>query len=390
MVLKGKNITVGITGSIAAYKGCELIRYLQKKGATVRATLTPSAEKFIGRLTLQALTQHTVPVSWEEGETGLEHIFWARWSDTVVVAPATANTLAKLSQGFADNFLSSMVLAFDKKTVVAPAMNTVMYKNPATQENLKKLKDRGFLVVEPAEGRLACDEEGEGKLADIQDIYTEVLKAVLPDYLKGKNILITAGGTREYFDPIRYISNASSGQMGYSLAQMSYALGGNVVLVSAPTCLTAPSQIKKVDVVSAEDMYKAVMGYLDWADVVIMNSAVADFKPAQYSGQKLKKDKQSLTVQLAPNPDILKAIGERKREGQIVIGFAAESENIIQNAEDKLKRKNLDYIVANSLSVFSKDTHSGWIVSKDGQIYEIPPMDKENSALYILEKIFKR
>ncbi|NPA58603.1 MAG: bifunctional phosphopantothenoylcysteine decarboxylase/phosphopantothenate--cysteine ligase CoaBC [Aquificae bacterium] len=390
MVLKGKKITVGITGSIAAYKGCELIRYLQKKGATVRACITPSGREFIGELTLKALTGEEVLSHWKDGKTGLEHIFWARWSDAFVIAPATANTIAKLSAGITDNFLTSMALAYEGSIVVAPAMNCQMYKNPATQENLKKLKERGYLVVEPSSGELACGEEGEGRLAEIDHIYTELLRSLLPDYLKGKRVLITAGGTREYFDPIRYISNASSGQMGYSLAKMVYALGGKPVLISAQTCLEKPYGAEFIQVVSARDMYDAVMENLDRADVVIMNSAVADFRPASYSGSKLKKDRESPEVRLEANPDILKAVGERKRDGQVVIGFAAESDNILENAKGKLERKNLDYIVANRLDVFSRDEHSGWILDRDGNVVEIPPMDKESSALYILEKIFKR
>ena len=389
MILKDKKILVGISGSIAAYKGCELIRALQKKGAEVRACLTPSAKEFIGELTLKALTGYQVLSDWKDGETGLEHIFWARWADSFVIAPATATTISKLRTGIADSFLTSVALAYDKSFVIAPAMNTKMYQHPAVQENLKQLKEWGHIVINPAEGELACGEEGEGKLAEVDNIVVGVMYSVFPKYLKGKKVLITAGGTREHFDPIRYISNASSGKMGYELAKIAYTMGAQVKLISAPTCLKKPYGVDKIDVVSAQEMFDTVMGNLDWADIIIMNAAVADFRPESYSQQKLKKSKENPVVKLVPNPDILKIIGEKKRKDQILIGFAAESENILENAKDKLNRKNLDVIVANKLDVFSKDTHQGWIIYKNGLIEEIPALDKETSAYFILENIFR-
>jgi len=390
MILNGKKIILGITASVAAYKGCELVRYLQKKGAQVRVCMTPSAKEFIGELTLRALTGEDVLLDWKDGKTGLEHIFWARWADSFVIAPATANTIAKISAGIADNFLNSLALAYHKKIILAPAMNSQMYLNKATQENIGKLKKWGHIIVEPTTGELVCGEEGEGKLADIKDIYSAILFSILPKYLKGKKVLVTAGGTREYFDPIRYISNASSGQLGYYLAQMAYALGGDVILISAPTCLQKPYGVQLVNVTSAQDMYDAVMEHLDNVDVVLMNAAVSDFRPANYSREKLKKDKESSVIKLVPNPDILKSIGERKRKDQTVIGFAAESQNIIENAFRKLTSKNLDYIIANRLDVFSKNNYSGWIIDRRKNISEIPEMDKEKAAFYILEKIFAR
>ncbi len=390
MLLKEKNLLLGVTGSIAAYKSCEIVRHLQKKGAKVRVCLTPSAKEFVGEITFRALTGEDVLSTWKDGKTGLEHIFWARWADTFVIAPATANTIAKISAGIADNFVNSVALAYDRPIIFAPAMNTNMYRSPQTQENIKKLRSWGHIFVEPSEGELACGEEGEGKLADVEDITTQILYAVLPKYLKGKKVLVTAGGTREFFDPIRYISNASSGQMGYALARIAYALGGDVTLISAPTCLKKPYGIKTVDVVSAEDMHEAVMESFPEADVIIMNAAVADFKPETYSSEKLKKSSEKPVINLVPNPDILKELGEKKRKDQILIGFAAESQNIIPNAEEKLKKKNLDYIIANRVDVFSKETHEGWIISREGKVIQIPKMDKESSAYFILEKIFKR
>ena len=389
MIFKEKNIVVGVSGSIAAYKSAELVRHLQKKGANVRVVMTPSSKEFIGELTFRALTDYQVLSDWKDGETGLEHIYWARWADAFVIAPASANTIAKLRMGITDNFLTSMALAYDKPIVLAPAMNTKMYQNKATKENIEVLKDRGFIIVEPCEGELACGEEGEGKLADIEDIETGVLYALLPKPLKNKRVLITAGGTREYFDPIRYISNASSGQMGYALAKMAYTLGAEVILISAPTCLRKPYGVEKVDVVSAEDMYKEVINRLEDVDIVIMNAAVADFKPKTYSSSKLKKDKETNIIELERNPDILKEVGSRKKEGQVLIGFAAESENLIENAKQKLKRKNLDVIIANELDVFSKGIHKGYIIFNTGKIIEIPELDKESSALFILNTIFK-
>ena len=390
MLLKDKNVLLGVTGSIAAYKSCEIVRHLQKKGAKVRVCLTPSAKEFVGEITFRALTGEDVLSTWKDGKTGLEHIFWARWADAFVIAPATANSIAKISAGIADNFVNSVALAYDRPIIFAPAMNTSMYRSPQTQENIKRLKSWGHMFVEPSEGELACGEEGEGKLADIDDIITQVLYAVLPKYLEGKKVLVTAGGTREFFDPIRYISNASSGQMGYALARIAYALGGDVTLVSAPTCLKKPYGVKTVDVVSAEDMHKAVIENFSDADIIIMNAAVADFRPEKYSSEKLKKYSEKPVINLVPNPDIQKEIGEKKRKDQILIGFAAESQNIIDNAKEKIKKKNLDYIVANRVDVFSKETHEGWVISKEGEITQIPKMEKESSAFFILEKIFKR
>ncbi len=389
MIWKDKHILIGVSGSIASYKACELVRLFQKKGAKVRVCATPSALEFVGKLTFQALTGEEVLSDWKEGKTGLEHIFWARWADVFVIAPASANTIAKLRIGLTDNFLTSLALAYDKPVVIAPAMNTKMYKNPSTVENISVLKNRGHIFVNPVEGELACGEEGEGKLADIEDIETAALYALLPKPLKGKNVLITAGGTREYFDPIRYISNASSGQMGYALSKIAYALGGDVTLISAPTCLKKPYGVKKIDVVSAEDMFNAVMDLVDNADIIIMNAAVADFKPKSYSKEKLKKSKENPVVELEPNPDILKTVGERKRKNQILIGFAAESQNLIENARDKLVRKNLDVIVGNLLDVFSKGIHKGILIFKDGKMVEIPEMDKESSSLFIIETVIK-
>ncbi len=388
MILKDKNVLVGVSGSIASYKAAELVRNLQKKGANVRVTMTPSAREFIGDLTFRALTNSPVLSDWKDGETGLEHIYWARWADSFVIAPASANTISKLRIGMTDNFLTSLALAYDRHIVIAPAMNTKMYENPATMENLDILRKRGYIVVEPCEGELACGEEGAGKLADIEDIETGILYAILPKPLKGKKVLVTAGGTREYFDPIRYMSNSSSGQMGYSLAKMSYALGGEVILISAPTCLKKPYGVKKIDVISAKEMFSEVMKIIDKVDIIIMNAAVADFRPKEYSSSKLKKTEESGTVRLEKNPDILYEIGRRKRDNQIIIGFAAESESLIENAKDKLVRKNLDVIVANRLDVFSRDTHEGYIIFKDGDTVKIPKLDKESSAIFILEKIF--
>ncbi|HCB69516.1 MAG TPA: bifunctional phosphopantothenoylcysteine decarboxylase/phosphopantothenate--cysteine ligase CoaBC [Persephonella sp.] len=389
-MLKDRNILVGVSGSIAAYKACELVRTLRKKGASVRVCMTPSAKEFVGELTFRALTENDVLSDWKDGETGLEHIFWARWADSFVIAPASANTIAKIRFGLADNFLTSVALAYDRPIVIAPAMNTKMYENPSTVENIGILKERGHILVDPSEGELACGEEGSGRLADVEDIETAILYSILPKPLKGKKVLVTAGGTREFLDPIRYISNASSGKMGYALAKISYALGGDVLLISAPTCLKKPYGVKTVDVVSAEDMYREVMNHLDDMDIVIMNAAVADFKPESYSRKKLKKAEEKPVINLEPNPDILLEIGKRKRDDQIVIGFAAESEKLIENAKDKLKRKNLDIIVANLLEVFSKEKHKGVIIFSDGRITEIPPMDKEESAYFILNKLFTK
>lgn len=387
-MLTGKNILLGVCGSIASYRACELVRYLQKKGSNVRVVMTPQATEFVSKMTFQALTGDKVFTNWNDGETGLEHITVGRWADCFVIAPATANTIAKIRFGIADDFLTSVALAYGKPIVLAPAMNTKMFENPATLENIRTLKERGYRFVEPKEGMLACGEEGAGKIADIEDIYLEILKALTPQKLKGKKVLVTAGGTREFFDPIRYISNASSGQMGYNIAKMAYAFGAQVVLVSAPSCFTSPSQIRKIDVVSATDMFEAVLREFEDADIVVMNAAVADFRPMGRSSQKLKKDKESLTVQLKPNPDILAEIGKIKREGQILVGFAAESENILQNARDKMRRKNLDLIIANPVEVFSKDRYRGVVVFPDREV-EVVSDSKEDASFLIMKNIIE-
>ena len=388
MLLKNKNILIGVTGSIASYKACELVRHFQKKFANVRVIMTPSAKEFVSELTFKALTNYQVLSDWRAGETGLEHIYLARWADSFVIAPASANSMAKIRMGITDNFLTTVALAYEKPIVIAPAMNTKMLENQATQENIEVLKSRGHLFVDPCDGQLACGEEGPGKLAEIHQIESVVLYSLLEKPLKGKKVLITAGGTREFFDPIRYISNASSGQMGYALAKIAYALGGDVTLISAPTCLEKPYGVNIVNVVSADEMFEEVKKHSENSDIIIMNAAVADFKPKSYSSEKLKKSKENPVVELEPNPDILKYLGENKKPEQILIGFAAESENIIENAVDKLKRKNLDIIVANKVDVFSKDKHSGVIIFKDHKKIEIPVMDKEESAYFILKSIF--
>lgn len=388
-MLTGKNIVVGVSGSIAAYKACEVVRFLQKKGASVRVVMTEEGAEFVGKLTFQALTQQPVFTSWKDGQTGLEHITLARWADCFLIAPATANTIAKIRFGLADDFLTSMALAYDKPIVFAPAMNTKMLENQSTTENIEVLKERGHIFVQPAEGLLACGEEGAGKLAELEDIYLEVLKALTPQKLKGKKVVVTAGATREFFDPIRYVSNASSGQMGYHLAKMSYVFGADTVLISAPVCITAPSQIKVIKVVSALDMYEKVLKEFKDASVLIMNAAVADFRPKEISHQKLKKDREPPTVEMEPNPDILKEVGRVKRENQMVVGFAAESQNIIENATDKIKRKNIDMIVANPVTVFSRDSYNGYIIYKDGKTNQIENCSKEEAAYLILDEITK-
>ncbi len=387
MLLKNKNILVGVSGSIASYKACELVRHLQKKGANVRVIMTPSAREFVGELTFKALTNYEVLYDWRAGKTGLEHIYLARWADSFVIAPASANTMAKIRIGITDNFLTTLALAYDKPIVIAPAMNTKMLENKPTQENIKVLKERGHIFVDPCDGELACGEEGPGKLAEIEQIESVILYSLLEKPLKDKKVLITAGGTREHFDPIRYISNASSGQMGYALAKIAYSLGGDVTLVSALTCLEKPYGVNLINVISADEMYQKVKDLAKDSDIVIMNAAVADFKPKSYSSQKLKKSKENPIVELEPNPDILKFLGKNKEENQILIGFAAESEDLIENAKDKLKRKNLDVIVANKLDVFSKGKHKGIIIFKDGKQLEIPEMAKEESAYFILKSI---
>lgn len=356
-------VTVGVSGGIAAYKAAELVRALQKLGIDVHVVMTESATRFVQPLTFAALTGHKVITSlWESdaagtnsaessGETGgIEHIDEAEWAEVLVVAPATANILAKFAHGIADDFLTTMALATQAPVLVAPAMNVHMWEHPATQANLEILRARGVRVIEPGSGDLACGMVGPGRMAEPETI-AEAVQAVLGRRkdLAGEIVLVTAGGTREALDPVRFLGNRSSGKMGYALAEAAQARGARVVLISGPTALHAPARCEMVRVTTADEMRAAVLDRMAEATLVIKAAAVADYRPVAVSDHKLKRT-GPLTIELAPTEDILAEVVRRRRPGQLIIGFAAETENRMENGRAKLLRKGADAIVVNDVS----------------------------------------
>ncbi len=389
-MLSGKTILVGITGGIAAYKICELIRMYKKNGANVKVICTPNAMNFVTKLTLQNLSQNEVYVEeFTPKEWKPEHISLADEADIMVIAPVTANTIAKIAQGIADNLLTSVACAFSKKMLIAPAMNCNMWNNSAVQENLKTLQSRGIEILEPESGFLACGYLGKGRLCSIDKIYNETVEALsYSQKLVGKKIVITSGGTIEDIDPVRYISNYSSGKMGFALANVAKDMGAEVVLITTKP-VEAPFKVIKVK--SALDMQKAVNEEFETSDIVIMAAAVADYRVKNQAEQKMKKGaNDSLVIELVQNPDILKELCERKNH-QLVVGFCAESENLLKNAKEKISKKGCDYLIANDISRsdigFSSDDNEVTILDKLGNIEKLEKASKKVIAKKILEKI---
>jgi phosphopantothenoylcysteine decarboxylase/phosphopantothenate--cysteine ligase len=396
-------ILVGVTGGVAAYKAAELVRALQQRGAEVRVAMTRAAQEFIQPLTFSSITgQKTITTMWAEGsepatglddEGSIEHISVAQWAEAVVIAPATAHFLSKLTHGLADDFLSTMLLATTAPVVVAPAMNVNMWDHPATQANLRTLRDRGVTIVEPGSGYLACGMTGSGRLADIETIAEAVIRVLSAPTreqdLLGEAILITAGGTREAIDPVRFIGNRSSGKMGYALAEAAQQRGANVVLVSAPTGLPAPRGCTIVPVTSAAEMRAAVMQHLPHATVVIGAAAVADFRPASVSTGKLRREGK-LTLEFEPTEDIVRDAAQARRPGTLIIAFAAETTADIPRAREKLAAKQADAILLNDISApkigFDSDRNAGWFITRDAAL-ELPPMPKPEMANRILGQL---
>jgi phosphopantothenoylcysteine decarboxylase / phosphopantothenate---cysteine ligase len=390
-MLKGKTIVLGVTGSIAAFKAPDLASRLTQAGARVNVIMTPEAVEFVTPLTFRSLTHRPVVTKMFEleSEYSVEHVALAEAADMVIVAPATANIISKFVTGMADDMLSCTVLATKAPVLVSPAMNVNMYQNSVTQDNISKLKARGFHFVGPATGRLASGITGEGRFIEVEKIIeaAERLPAKKSD-LKGKNIVVTAGGTQEAIDPVRCITNYSSGKMGYAIAEAARNRGASVTLVTAPANIEKPSGVQVVEVISAEDMLNAVMKAAVKADALIMAAAVADYRPAAPAKQKIKRQNLStLTLKLEKTPDIL----ERAKGNFLRIGFAAESQDLVANAMDKLKRKHLDLIVANNISgknrVFGADTNQVIIIDKTGKADELPLMPKREVAEKILDKV---
>lgn len=396
-MLSGKNILIGITGGIAAYKICELIRMFKRQNANVRVVCTPNALNFVTRLTLQNLSQNEVAVQeFEVDNFKPEHISYADEADIMIIAPATANTISKIAAGICDNLLTSIVCAFKKPVIIAPAMNCNMWDNPVIQENLKKLSTLGYKILEPESGFLACGYEGKGRLCSLEKILEEAA-AILNSTGTKKKYVITAGGTVEDIDPVRYISNYSSGKMGIALADEAFFQGNDVVLIST---VDVKRPYKVIKVKSAMDMQNAVNEEFENADFIIMAAAVADYRVKNKSEQKMKKTSDSeITLTLVKNPDILKSLCERKKEeilkqvqhDRIIVGFCAESENLLENAKEKIQKKGCDFLIANDISRkdigFSSDYNEVTILDKTGGIKKLERASKNEIAREILKEI---
>ncbi len=403
MSLQGKKVLVGLTGGIACYKVPYLVRDLMRQGAEVRVMMTKSATKFITPLTLETVSGYPVAVDMfpEREFVGTRHIDLANWPDVVVIAPATANFFGKIASGVTDDLLTTVVIASPVPVMVAPAMNPQMWQHPTTKRNAAYFREIGYEVVGPAEGDMACDHVGIGRMVEPREILAAIerllgKKKSVPTnqtkaVLTGKRLLITAGPCREPIDPVRYISNRSSGKMGYALAEAAVQLGATVTLVSGPSRLSAPSGVDFVPVETTDQMYQAVSQRFPDTHYLIMAAAPADFAPSQAAAHKIKKQQAEMQLSLSPTVDILKAMGERKKDGQVLIGFALETDDGIANARRKLKAKNLDMIVLNNPldanSAFDHDTNKVTIIQPEGDPEEWPLDNKSNVAFKLLEKI---
>lgn len=397
-MLSSKKVLIGITGGIAAYKICELIRLYKKNGADVKVVVTKNALNFVTKLTLQTLSQNQVYVEqFDIEEYKPEHISLADDSDVFVIAPASANTISKLATGICDNLLTSVACAFKNPIIVAPAMNCNMWENPVIKENMTKLEELGYEILSPEEGYLACGYEGSGRLADIEKIYEKTVEIINnKKKLSGKKIVITAGGTREKIDTVRYISNYSSGKMGIALADEACNLGADVALIhtNTPSPLTPlPSRARVISVQSALEMKEAVEKEFADADSLIMAAAVADYRAKEISDIKMKKTSEDeISIDLVKNPDILAEVSKMRRKNQLVVGFCAESESLLENAKEKINQKGCDFLVANDVSRsdigFSSDYNEVYILNKSGEVQKINKTTKTQVAKKILEIIF--
>ena len=390
-MLKGKTILLGVTGGIAAYKAAALASALVKQRAKVEVVMTAHATEFIAPLTFEQLTGSRCMVDTFDRNFShqVEHIALADRTDLVIVAPATANVCAKLAHGLADDMLTTTILACTCPKLIAPAMNTKMLENPVTQDNLDILRRFGWEVIAPASGRLACGAVGAGKLPEPEVLLQHILRQIaLPHDLAGKHVLVTAGPTQEALDPVRYLTNHSTGKMGFALARMAMLRGAEVTLVSGPTAIAPPPFVEVVDVRSAQEMFQAVSARQDWADFVFKAAAVADYTPAQYAGDKLKKKDADLSIPLRRTQDILKHLGEHRRPGQVLCGFSMETQNMLENSRAKLEKKNVDMICANNLKVagagFGTDTNVMTVITRSA-VEELPLMSKEDAAGRILD-----
>lgn len=395
-MLTGKTIVLGVTGGIACFKAAALASMLKKQHADVQVIMTENATQFVTPLTFEQLTGNKALVDTFDRNFAhsVEHIAVADRADMVLIAPATANVIAKLAHGLADDMLTTTVLACRCKKAVAPAMNTGMYENPVTQDNIETLRHYGWEIVDPAEGHLACGAVGKGRLPEPEALVEVCLHTLAHEKdMAGKRVLVTAGPTREALDPVRFLSNHSSGRMGYAIAKAAARRGAEVTLVSGPTALAKPAYVNTVDVVSAQDMYDAVTSLAPKMDIIIKAAAVADYRPASVADNKLKKSDDALSIPLERTKDILGTLGANKREGQFLCGFSMETENVLMNSRKKLQKKNLDLIAANNVKEpgagFAVDTNVLTLIDKDGET-ALPLMSKDAAADALLDAIVKR
>ena len=393
MTLERKTVLLGVTGSIAAYKIAYLASALMKRHADVHVLMTKNATNFINPITFETLTGNKCLVDTFDRnfQFQVEHVSIAKKADVVMIAPASANVIGKLAHGIADDMLTTTIMACKCKKFISPAMNTNMFENPVVQDNLKILEHYGYEVIAPASGYLACGDTGAGKMPEPETLlaYIERETACEKD-LKGKKILVTAGPTQESIDPVRYITNHSSGKMGYAIAKAAMLRGADVTLVSGRTAIEPPMFVNLVPVVTAKDMYEAVTSVSDEQDIIIKAAAVADYRPAKVSDEKVKKSDGQMSIELERTDDILKYLGEHKREGQFLCGFSMETQNVIGNSRAKLTKKNLDMVAANNVKVegagFQGDTNVLTLITQDEEV-SLPLMSKEDAALKILDKI---
>ena len=392
-MLKGKTVLLGITGSIAAYKIAYLASALHKLHADVHVLMTENATNFINPITFETLTGNKCLVDTFDRnfQFQVEHVSIAKKADVVMIAPASANVIGKLSNGLADDMLTTTVMACRCQKILAPAMNTAMYENPVVQDNIRKLKNYGYEVITPASGYLACGDTGAGKMPEPETLLEYILKeAAFQKDLAGKKLLVTAGPTQEAIDPVRCLTNHSSGKMGYAIAKMAMLRGAEVTLVSGPTAIEPPLFVKVVPVTSARDMFEAVTGLSDEQDIIIKAAAVADYRPKQVSEDKVKKKDDQAFIELERTDDILKYLGQHKKQGQFLCGFSMETRDMIRNSRAKLEKKNLDMVAANNLKVegagFQGDTNVLTLITQDEEV-SLPLMSKEDAALKILDQI---
>lgn len=394
-MLKGKTIVLGVTGSIAAYKIAGLASMLRKQNADVHVIMTQNATNFINPITFETLTDHKCLTDTFDRNFNynIEHVSLAKKADLVMVAPASANVIAKMAHGIADDMLTTTILASKCKKMVAPAMNTRMYENPITQDNMMILKKYGMTVIEPLVGLLACKDVGAGKMPECEELFDYIIQElVYKKDLKGKKILVTAGATQEAIDPVRYITNHSTGKMGYAIAKIACMRGADVTLVSGAAQIEPYRFLNTVQVISAQDMFEAVADRAAEQDIIIKAAAVADYRPAQIADNKIKKSDGDMSIPLSHTVDILKYLGENRREGQLLCGFSMETENMLENSRRKLEKKQIDVIVANNLRTkgagFGVDTNVVTIISKEKET-ELPMMSKEDVAEKLLDFLFE-